>query len=323
MNKIMSPKVSIIMPVFNTGKYLDEAIESVLGQQASTDGAVPDFELVVVDDHSTDPHTLEILKRYSSADPRVTVLTNKRSKGAAGARNTGILHSQGVWIGFLDSDDILTPQSLAARWHAISENPSIDWIGAKFKLLKSKSNAAGVPFFETAKDLVGDIHPNNPFPPPKCLQRPVEEFSKSCMIGIMTVLIKRELIIEKGMFNEKLRRAEDYHLWFQCAFQHDLWILDADIAYYRIHSASLTHGDAPKLLFEDAMIELLLKDPQGMAHKDLLLKRFDLVMQDNCYFYRGKRQFGTALRNTLQWLTKRPGNPAAWKELLACCLRVA
>jgi glycosyltransferase involved in cell wall biosynthesis len=323
MSNTLQPQVSIIMPVFNTGKYLSEAICSVLEQQASLDCAVPDFELVVVDDHSTDPQTLEILQRFSHADPRVTVLKNQRSKGAAGARNTGILHSQGEWIGFLDSDDILTPQSLATRWYHILQKPEIEWIGARFKLLKPKTDASGNPFFDTAQTLFADIPPHAPPAPIKRLHKPVAEFSKSCMVGIMTVLVQRQLVVGKGMFNEKLRRAEDFHLWFQCAFQHDLWILDADIAFYRIHSASLTHGDAPKLLHEDAMIELLLEDPQGMQHKELLLKRFDLVMQDNCYFYRGKRQFGTALRNALQWLKKRPGNPAAWKELLACCLRVA
>lgn len=302
---------------------MNEAIYSVLEQKGSPDCAVPDFELVVVDDHSTDPLTLEILQRFSNADPRVTVLKNQRGKGAAGARNMGIVHSQGEWIGFLDSDDILTPQSLVTRWHAISKNTDIEWIGARFKLLKSKTKADGSAFFETAEELIADISLDTPPAPVKRLKNPVTEFSKSCIIGIMTVLIKRELIVGKGMFNEKLRRAEDYHLWFQCAFGHDLWMLDADIAFYRIHSASLTHGDAPKLLHEDAMIELLLQDPQGIVHKDLLLQRFDLVMQDNCYFYRERKRFGTALRNTLQWIKKRPGNTAAWKELFACCLRIA
>lgn len=311
------------MPVFNTGKYLTEAIQSVLKQESSMDCEVPTFELVVVDDHSTDPQTLNILQGFTNTDSRVTVLKNIRTKGAAGARNTGILHSQGAWIGFLDSDDILTPQSLVTRWSAISKNPAIEWIGAKFKLLKPQKDASGNLFFETANELIANISKNNQPGPANRLQKPVAEFSKSCMIGIMTVLVKRELIVEKGMFNEKLRRAEDYHLWFQCAFQHDLWMLDADIAFYRIHSASLTHGDAPKLLHEDAMIELLLKDPQAILHKDLLLQRFDLVMQDNCYFYRERKRFGTALRNTLQWIKKRPGNTAAWKELLACCLRIA
>ena len=316
-------KISIIMPVFNTGKYLTEAIQSVLEQQPSADCAVPDFELIVVDDHSTDPQTLAILQMFSDADPRVTVLKNQRKKGAAGARNTGILQSKGEWIGFLDSDDILTPQSLITRWQHILKTPDIEWIGAKFKILKPKNDVSGHMFFETAKNLMENISVNSLPANIKRLQEPVTEFSKSCMIGIMTVLIKREIIMHKGMFNENLRRAEDYHLWFQCAFQHDLWMLDADIAFYRIHPESLTHGNAPKLLYEDAMIELLLKDPLAMAHKKLLLQRFDLVMQDNCYFYRDKKLFGTALHNTLKWIKKRPGNIGAWKELLACCLRIA
>lgn len=323
MENTTFPIVSIIMPVFNTGKYLNEAIQSVLEQQSSINCAIPDFELIVVDDHSTDALTLDILQTFSNTDPRVTVLKNQRVKGAAGARNTGILHSKGKWISFLDSDDILTPQSLVIRWQHILKTPEIEWIGAKFKLLKPKTDASGQLFFETAKSLMADMPQNSSPAPIKRLHKPVAEFSKSCMVGIMTVLIKRELVLGSGMFNEKLRRAEDFHLWFQCAFQHDLWMLDADIAFYRIHSDSLTHGNAPKLLYEDAMIELLLKDPQGIVHKNLLLQRFDLVMQDNCYFYRERKLFGTALRNTLQWIKKRPGNIGAWKELLACCLRIS
>jgi glycosyltransferase involved in cell wall biosynthesis len=317
------PNISIIMPVFNTGKYLSEAIQSVLTQDFGEDCTTPNFELIVIDDHSTDAHTLQVLEIFSNSDPRITILKNQRKKGAAGARNTGIMHSKGEWIGFLDSDDILTPQSIAIRWKHILDNTEIEWIGAKFKLLKPKKDTSGTPFFETAQDLIRKI-PENP-PPARltCLKKPVAEFSKSCMVGIMTVLIRRTLIIEKGLFNEQLRRAEDFHLWFQCAFTHDLWILDADIAFYRIHSDSLTHGDAPKLLYEDAMLELLLKTSQGIMHKHLLLQRYDLVMQDYCYFYREKKLFTTALTSALQWIKKRPVNTAAWKELAACCLKIS
>ena len=317
------PSVSIIMPVFNTGKYLSEAIQSILKQQSNLDCALPTFELIVVDDHSTDLKTIEILLAFSNIDPRVTILKNQRSKGVAGARNTGIVHSKGGWIGFLDSDDILTPQSIVTRWQHILKTPDIQWIGAKFKFLKYKKDMAKNLYFDSAESLWADIPKNLLSSPIKRLHKPVAEFSKSCMIGIMTVLIKRDVVMSKGMFNEKLQRAEDFHLWFRCAFEHDLWILDAEVAFYRIHSESLTHGNAPKLLYEDAMIELLLKEPQGLVHKNLLLQRLDVVMQDNCYFYRERKLFGTALNNALQWIKKRPGNLKAWKELLACCLRIA
>ncbi len=323
MQNQVTPQVSIIMPVFNTGIYLTEAINSVLQQQSTLECSLPEFELIVVDDHSTDAETLRILDAFSTHTPRVTVLKNHRSKGAAGARNTGILLSKGMWTGFLDSDDILTPTSLALRWHHITQNPSIEWIGARFKFLKPQTNASGDLFFETAKNIFSNDTENPSLPAIKCLATPVAEFSKSCMVGIMTVLIRRDLVVAHNMFNEKLPRAEDFHLWFQCAFEHDLWIMDADIAYYRIHSASLTHGDAPKLLHEDVMIGLLLQSPRGLGHKELLLQRLDLVMQDNCYFYRSKKRFGSALRSSLKWIKKRPQNTAAWKELIACFLRIS
>ena len=322
MKNVESSIVSIIMPVFNAGIYLNEAIQSVLNQQSSLDCSLPAFELIVVDDCSTELQTLEILQNLPKIDSRIKVFKNERTKGAAGARNTGILHSSGDWIGFLDSDDILTPHSLVTRWRHILKTPDIEWIGAKFKLLKPKINASGCLFFETSESLMAGLPLDLSSATINRLSKPVAEFSKSCMVGIMTVLIKRELILDKGMFNEKLRRAEDYHLWFQCAFEHDLWMVDANIAFYRIHPGSLTHGNAPKLLYEDAMIELLLEHPHGIAHKDLLLLRFDLVMQDHCYFYRERKLFGSALRNTFRWIKKRPANIAPWKELVACCLRI-
>ena len=323
MSNASFPEVSIIMPVFNTGKYLNEAICSVLEQEPTIDCPVPNFEIIVVDDHSTDPLTLEILDNFSRVDSRITVIKNQRAKGAAGARNTGIMFSRGRWIGFLDSDDIFLPHSLVVRWQFILQAPDIEWVGAKFKLLKPQRDVSDKLFFESAKNLIASISRSMAPISIKCIRKPVADLSKDCMIGIMTVLIKRDLLIEKGMFEEKLRRAEDFHLWFKCAFDRDLWMIDCDVAFYRIHSGSLTHGDAPRLLHEDAMINLLLKNPAAAKYRYLLLQRFDLVMQDHCFFYRERKLFAKASHNAWQWIKKRPSNKSAWKELIACFLRVA
>lgn len=323
MDQPAPPLISVIMPVYNTGAFLVEAINSVLYQQPVTDCDVPSFELIVVDDHSTDPKTLEILTEASHSDPRIKVLKNQRKKGAAGARNTGIMNALGTWIGFLDSDDIWFPNSLALRWRCISNNNTVRWTGAKFRFLKPIDNLEGKPVFENLENLTANINQNTSTPLLRCLPRPVVEFSKSCMIGIMTVLIQRTLIIEKGLFNEQLQRAEDYHLWFKCAFDNDLWMSQAEVSFYRIHPTSLTHGNTPKYLYEDAMIELLLREPVGITHKALLTRRLDFVMQDQCYFYRERKLFSSALITTLQWIRKRPFNLSAWKELVACSLRIA
>lgn len=311
------------MPVFNTGLYLTEAIDSVLNQKPSLSGRnLPSFELLVVDDHSTDTKTLAILNDFSNFDSRVKILQNQRTKGAAGARNTGISVSRGEWIGFLDSDDILCLDSLALRWEIISKNKEIRWLAAHFQLLKSNKLINNVPVFEVVKNLVAHLDRPGGAPDMVRLLRPVAKFADSCMIGIMTVLIQRDLIIEKGMFNEQLPRAEDYHLWFKCAFDNDLYLINSVVAFYRIHPGSLTHGNHPKHLYEDTMVRLLLREPAGREHVKLLMRRFDISMQEQCYFYRRHKSFGAAFKKAFQWTYKRPMRLSPWKEVIACMLRV-
>lgn len=323
MDTQATPEVSVIMPVFNAGDYLSEAINSVLNQQAIDGCAPPSFELILVDDHSIDKRTLELLASAPTLDNRVRVLRNERKKGAAGARNTGIIHARGKWIAFLDADDLWFTDSLAFRWRHLSQIPEARWSGARFRLFKPTAFLNGTPVFSLTDHQVcveaTRIEPSAMVR----LSRPVTEFGASCMIGIMTVLIQRSLIQEKGMFNEQLTRAEDYHLWFQCAFDNDLWMIEANTALYRIHQDSLTHGNHPKFLYEDTMIKLLLKDPAGRQHRPTLIRRFDYVMQDQCYFYRSQKLFAAAFDTVVQWLASRPLNISAWKELLACSLRVS
>lgn len=98
-----SPFFSIVIPAYNRAKLVGRAIDSCLGQD------LRDFEVVVVDDGSTDG-TPEAVRRY--ADPRVRLVTHKVNRGVCPARNTGVDASRGEWIVFLDSDDELLPGAL-------------------------------------------------------------------------------------------------------------------------------------------------------------------------------------------------------------------
>ena len=93
-----SVTVSVVIPVFNCEKYIEESINSVLNQSYS------DLELIIVDDASTD-HTAEILKRYKEKDPRIKVIRQDKNVGVARSRNTGFDHCRGRLIALLDSDD--------------------------------------------------------------------------------------------------------------------------------------------------------------------------------------------------------------------------
>ena len=109
------PEVSVIIPTFNYGRFLEQAIQSVLGQ------TFQDFELIVVDDGSTDD-TREVLARFES-DRRVRCLF-QANRGDAAARNTGILNAGGRYVAFLDSDDYWMPEKLERQLGIMRSDPT-------------------------------------------------------------------------------------------------------------------------------------------------------------------------------------------------------
>lgn len=312
--------ISIVMPVFNTGEYLEQAIDSVLAQTAGAYGVMPTYELLVVDDHSTDPLTLDIYSRYASS-ANVRVLRNQRGKGAAGARNTGIVCANGEWIGFLDSDDWYLPHALSSRWEFILENPGAKWVAAHFYLCTAERGLQKDPLSTRSPTLYGLVKDDYESGLPTQLKTPVGLFAKYCAVGIHTVLLRRNLLVAKGMFDEDLPRAEDYQLWLKCAVDTDLWYVPQNIAVYRLRQGSLTRRDEPKYFHEHRMLEALLSRPEFTPHTDVLTRRIDYVLDDYCYFYRHQRRYRQAIGWAAIWLRKRPTNIGAWKQLMASLLR--
>ncbi|WP_407432353.1 glycosyltransferase family 2 protein [Methanobrevibacter sp.] len=93
-------KVSIIIPSFNTGKYISQCLDSVVNQ------TLKDIEIICIDNHSTD-NTLNILKEYAKRDSRIKIISFNENNGAAASRNIGIENATGEYIGFVDSDDYI------------------------------------------------------------------------------------------------------------------------------------------------------------------------------------------------------------------------
>ncbi len=100
-----SPAVTLIVPVYNAGKYLEECLRSIISQN------IDDFEVIVVDDGSTD-NSIEITKRICEEDSRFRLVVSPH-RGVSAARNTGIDMAMGKYIGFVDADDCLLPYSLS------------------------------------------------------------------------------------------------------------------------------------------------------------------------------------------------------------------
>ncbi|MBR3140743.1 MAG: glycosyltransferase family 2 protein [Methanobrevibacter sp.] len=143
-------KISVIIPVFNTAKYLSNCLDSVLTQ------SLKDIEVICINDGSTD-NSLEILNDYASRDSRITVI-NQKNSGLSASRNRGVKHSSSEYILFLDSDDYIKKDCLE-KLYEISKSKSLDVL--MFKLInfddktneKSTYNYFDMPFL---KNMVGE-----------------------------------------------------------------------------------------------------------------------------------------------------------------------
>lgn len=116
----MAPKVTVLSTLFNKGPYVEEAIESVLAQTFT------DFELLVVDDASTDDGP-ERVRRYT--DPRIRIIANPTNLGRAGAANRGWSAAQGTYVAVLDADDMMMPDRLSEQVAYLDAHPEVGALG--------------------------------------------------------------------------------------------------------------------------------------------------------------------------------------------------
>ncbi len=192
-----TPLVSAIIPTFNRGWILKEAVQSVLDQTYHP------MEIIVVDDGSTDD-TREILQSFGD---RITVLFQE-NRGVSAARNLGIKHSQGELIALLDSDDLWTPDKIACQVDFFCNNPEAVicqteeiWIrNGKRVNPKNKHKKLSGMIFEPSLEL--------------------------CLVSPSAVMIQRSLFELKGFFDEALPACEDYDLWLRIATTHAIELID-------------------------------------------------------------------------------------------------
>ena len=116
-------KVSVIIPVYNTSKYLHHCLDSVLSQTFA------EFEIIIINDGSTD-NSLEILREYEAKDNRIVVI-DKNNEGVSAARNCGIKVAKGEYIMFCDSDDFVTPNWIEKLYEAIYKHPN-SWVDCDY-----------------------------------------------------------------------------------------------------------------------------------------------------------------------------------------------
>jgi len=190
-------KISVIIPTFNRKYVLQRAIESVVNQTR------PPIEIIVVDDGSTDGTKDWLLNSFPSI--RYIYQDNK---GVSFARNRGIEVSKGSWVSFLDSDDEWIPTKLEEQESYIIENPETKFCHTNEIWIR---NGVRVNQMKKHQKYGGDIFE-------KCLD--------ICRISPSSVLIKKDVFDEIGLFDESLRVCEDYDMWLRCTSRFSVLFLD-------------------------------------------------------------------------------------------------
>ena len=243
-----SVALSVVMPVYNGQKYLEEAINSVLNQ------TFKDYELLIIDDGSTDS-SVEIIK--SIEDSRIRLLRNEKNQGIAYSRNIGLKEGKGEFLAWMDCDDLIEPNRLEIQINYLKDNPELGICG-------------------TAQNRFGEGKP-----------RVTREFSEAELIKAAllfrpavrppTAMYRMKLIREANLtYDSRLAVAEDYDFFFEASFVFPIKNLDKVLYHYRASESSImkVYSDRQqsmfnfhKIIYSKAFKKLDIKDSK---------KNFDL-----------------------------------------------
>ena len=209
------PKVSVIIPTYNCAKYLPEAIQSVLNQ------TYQDFEIIVVDDGSTD-ETKQILNPYIEKNLIRYVYQNNQGVGAA--RNKGIKEANSEYIAFLDSDDLWDPKMLE-RSLSLMQSYNYDWVACDNYRLEIDENGV-------LSNL--EIYCNKEIPS-NSKDIFLSLIKKNFIGGPSKVLARKKCFEIAGYFDETIRVVEDWELWLRFAkVGLKLGYIKEPLYYYRL-----------------------------------------------------------------------------------------
>ncbi|MEB3181394.1 MAG: glycosyltransferase family A protein [Nostocaceae cyanobacterium] len=247
------PKVSVIIPAYNSMIYLPEAVESVLHQ------TFEDFEVIIVNDGSSDGIENWVAQ---ITDLRVKLIS-QANQGLSAARNTGIKNARGEFITFIDADDIWEPTKLEKQVHCLEEKPKVGLVYNWVTLIDEKGTFTGRVFKNHAE---GDVW-----------QRLIEHNIVECG---SVAMIRRYCFETVGLFDRDIGAAQDWEMWLRIAARYPFAVVKEPLVRYRQHPNNKSKNYAKVLqdfrtiierTFESAPFELLYLRNRSYGHINLLI----------------------------------------------------
>ncbi len=253
------PTVSVIIPTYNYGKYIERAIDSVFAQ------TYQDYEIIVVDDGSTD-NTREIIETRYKKKVRYFYQENK---GPGAARNLGLRHMRGDFIVFLDSDDYFLPKNIETKISIFNQHPEIDWLFSDIYFVDQNGDQLGI-----GSDYFKDIYNNEHFQLRNIFMLLLENGN---FIHTSTIIIKKSCFEAIGFFDESQLMHQDYFQWLRLSYKYpNYYYIGIPLSAMRRHTTSW--GNLTKTSLEQRLrlylkLEKLYQDELRLFRK-LWNKRF-------------------------------------------------
>ena len=281
--------VTIITPTFNRASFLSMAIDSVLSQ------TFPDFELIIIDDGSTD-NSCEVIDAYQQKDDRI-VYIYQQNQGQSVARNRGLAEARGKFICFLDSDNAWVPEKLEVCLQAFERYPEADVVYGDFIIIDADGKELGV---NRMRRFSGRI---------------TAQLLRDNFVSMNTTMTRASCFHELGGFSEDERYAEDYELWLRLSTRFSFRYLPEILGFYRIMEDQISTDKDRRFVANEALLHDFLNRNPGVVSQ--LEKRRGL---SNFYVRKarygvGRGRVGRAAADIIRALTHYPFWSGPWRAL--------
>jgi glycosyltransferase involved in cell wall biosynthesis len=283
-----SPKVSIVTPTYNRAGFIGEAVESVLAQ------TMPDWELLIVDDGSTDM-TREVLAPYQ-ADPRIHYLYQP-NQGQSIARNNALEKARGNYVGFLDSDDLWCADKLERQLELFESHPDVNIVHGDESMIDDQGQEISR---ENMQRYSGQI---------------TLHLLADNSVSITTALVRRVCFDEMGGFQASHGVADDYDLWLRFSARYRFHYEPGIVAAYRVMPDQISSDKRRRFAANEKIIKDFL-DQYGSALSPQE-KRWGLAR----FYCRSARYFASigerrkATREVLKALRNAPFDSVVWRAI--------
>lgn len=228
----MHPKISVLMSVYNSERWLAASIESVLNQTFG------DFEFIIVNDGSADGSGL-LIKQYAEKDSRICVF-DKQNTGLADSLNYGIARAKGEWIARIDADDLCMPDRLQKQMEVAESRDDIVLIGTGLTLIDDES----IPFKKYR-------YPHQH----KSLLRSLVSLDR--FFAHSSVLYRTRSVRDVGGYRARILRAEDHDLWLRLSEVGLMYCVEEPLVQIRKHSNQISHDENGERQLVDSHVAIV------------------------------------------------------------------